>query len=314
MSIVEVSVIVCTYNRSDLLKGCLESLVQQTLSREQFEILVIDNASTDGTRELVASFTHIENIRYVFEGKPGLSHARNRGMREAKGRYLAYIDDDARAAPDWLEVAERLIHTVQPRIDCLGGPYHPFYTSNKPDWFKDEYEIRGFGNQARQLGRKEYISGANMIWAKGSLEMIGGFDVRLGVIGNQLVLGEETHAFEQVWGQKTLPVFYYSPDLIIYHWVPDFKMTVSYLLKRKFAAGQYQASQRKQNNVIANLRDMGRQLFKLLKAGLQFILHVRQYPCWQNWMSEEGGRIAFYWGNILGNVGIRPKFSQGGHK
>jgi len=314
MAIVEVSVIVCTYNRADLLKGCLESLVQQTLPKEQFEILVIDNASTDSTRELVESFLNIENIRYIFEDAPGLSHARNRGMREARGEYLAYIDDDARAAADWLEVAERLIRSVQPRIDCLGGPYHPFYTSPKPDWFKDEYEVRGFGNQPRQLGRKEYISGANMIWAKDSLEMIGGFNVRLGVIGNQLVLGEETFAFEQVWQQKETPVFYYSPAVMIYHWVPDFKMTVSYLLRRKFAAGQYQGGQGKQNNAISNLRVIGQQLFKLFKAVLRFFLSVRQYSHWQNWVSEAGGRIAFYWGDILGRLEIRPKISQGGRK
>ena len=93
------SVIVCTFNRASALERCLESLRAQHADPATFEVLVIDNASPDDTRERVERYLNGPlPCRYVFEPVQGLSHARNRGAREAAAPYVTYLDDDAVSA------------------------------------------------------------------------------------------------------------------------------------------------------------------------------------------------------------------------
>ena len=101
---IKISVIVCTYNRAYLLKNCLRSLVDQLVETSTFEVIIVNNNATDDTEEVAKSFTEkYPNFRYIIEPNQGLSNARNRGYKEAKGEYVAYIDDDARAYTDWVE-------------------------------------------------------------------------------------------------------------------------------------------------------------------------------------------------------------------
>jgi glucosyl-dolichyl phosphate glucuronosyltransferase len=304
-----ISAVVCTYNRSDMLRGCLESLCQQTLDKGLSEIIVVDNNSTDNTPQVVHEFAD-HNIRYCLETAPGLSHARNRGLREARGKYVAYIDDDARAAADWLEVGCSLFEAATPSLDCLGGPYHPFYTSTKPDWFKDQYEVRGFGDSPKYLKNTEYLSGANMIWLKDVLNMLGGFDTNTGVVGNQLRLGEETKALNSLWSQKGDARVLFSPKLIIYHWVPDYKMTVSYRLKRRFAEGVFVGLETKKAGRSEKWKQMGRSLVYFSKMILRFLLKYNTHTHWQNWIIEDGSKLFYYTGCISALLGLNPKISN----
>jgi len=105
MSRVDATVLVATYNRGHLLPGTLAALESQLVPDDlTWEILVVDNNSRDRTREAVASFAGAANVpvRYVLESQQGLSHARNRGVREAHGAVIAFTDDDVLPAPDWL--------------------------------------------------------------------------------------------------------------------------------------------------------------------------------------------------------------------
>ena len=98
----KLSVIICTYNRVELLGKCVNSLMTQTARKENYEIIVIDNNSTDNTADLIRKIKIINsNLRYVKEANQGLSYARNRGWKEAKGEYIAYIDDDCKADNNW---------------------------------------------------------------------------------------------------------------------------------------------------------------------------------------------------------------------
>ena len=124
---------------------------------------------------------------------------------------------------------------------CVGGPIHPFYTSPKPDWWLDKYEIRTRGDVQRHLRQGEFFSGSNMIWLRETLEKYGGFEAGAGMKGNQLGMGEETGLFRRIWEAEEAPVFLYSPDLRVYHWVPPEKMTMGYILKRATANGQFEA-------------------------------------------------------------------------
>ena len=90
-----ISIVIPSYNRSDLLKKILDAVTEQTLSEEQFEVIVVDNNSSDDTKQVVQSYNEkIKGLKYVLETKQGACHARNRGIQEATGEYTAFLDDD----------------------------------------------------------------------------------------------------------------------------------------------------------------------------------------------------------------------------
>ena len=238
MNNIKLSVIICTYNRSGLLKECLYSLVNQITDRDQYEIIVVDNNSIDNTENIVNKF--IKNfprhkLSYVLETKQGLSYARNAGYKKAMGEYLAYIDDDAKAAEDWVKNIIKSTDKIKP--DILGGPIYPYYSCKKPIWFKDEYEIRSHGETARFLRSKERLSGSNFIIKKNLLEKLGMFNPNLGMIGNKLRYGEETKLMVDARNIINNVKIYYTPEIKIKHMVKTENFLLLYRMKSKFIAG-----------------------------------------------------------------------------
>ncbi len=144
------SIVICTHNRAELAQAAIQSVLQQDFPADLYELLIVDNASTDETAQMVQAFCErYPHARYVFEPKIGLSNARNRGWQEGRGEYIGYLDDDAKAGPHWLATAHQVAETLRPL--AFGGPYYPFYHSQKPAWFKDEYGSHTFGDQPRFL-------------------------------------------------------------------------------------------------------------------------------------------------------------------
>jgi glucosyl-dolichyl phosphate glucuronosyltransferase len=306
----KISVVVTTYNRPGLLKNCLESLCRQTLDQNLYEIIVVDNFSTEDTRQVVEAFEKTRVVRYFIENKEGMNNARNLGLKEARGNYVAYIDDDALAAPNWLEIAIGEFSTVNPIPDCLGGPIFPFYTSPKPEWFDDKYEIRRDWHSPRYLQVGESFSGSNMIWRKDVLAALKGFDPNLGVTGNTLRLGGETIVFSKIWLANGSPQLYFQPDLIVRHWVPEYKMKVLYRVKRNIAQGQYFAK----INQTKKVSFRARRFFKLLvdcgKITVRAILNAGTYPRWQNWIIDQWTEFFASLGELLGILGFQITLTQ----
>lgn len=237
---IKISVVVCTYNRSDLLPGCLASLAGQTLEKGLYEVLVVDNNSTDGTRRIAEEFV-LHEFNFVLIGEPlqGLSHARNRGWLEARGGIVAYLDDDAKAAPDWCERIVRAFDEVVPPPIAVGGEIRPFYETEPPAWFLDAYEIRTWGTEAGFLAepRAKYgFSGSNMAFPKEVLSSNQGFCTALGMQGSGVRLGEDTELFLRL--HRTSPLFWYDPAIYVLHWVPKKNMRLRYRFLRSIRSGQ----------------------------------------------------------------------------
>lgn len=310
---ITISAVVCTFNRADLLTGALESLCEQDLPANQYEIIVVDNASTDETNQLVQSIIDKHpghRIVYIYEAQPGLGYARNTGFRQAQGEYIAYTDDDALLPKDWLSRAVQLHHMTPPPL-CVGGKITPFYTTAKPEWYKDCYSTATWGDEPRLLRRGESFSGPNMIWRKSALENSPGFAVHVGVKGNELSLGEETMLFEQLWMQPDPPVFYYSPDLVVKHWVPPFKMKVSYRLKRQFVAGEIQVKMhgpRRWYNRPGYLRGA---LWKLIRLIRPVWSQRKNHACRENWLMEDCPVITYQLGIVVASLGLHIRVKQG---
>ncbi|MFH1509080.1 MAG: glycosyltransferase family 2 protein [bacterium] len=228
-----ITVVICTYNRAQLLKMALLSLVDQTLDKSDFDVIVVDNNSTDDTKEISKSFENKLNLRYVVEKNQGLSYARNKGIEECQTNYISFLDDDAKANNDWLEIAYRTIKKKRPEI--FGGPIYPFYITKKPKWFRDEYEIRKPLKKSSYIDtKKKFLSGSNIFINQNVFEKIGRFDLNLGMKGNnEISVGEETKL--QLIAYKNGIKRYFSKKLIVYHLVTEEKMKVKYIIKRFIA-------------------------------------------------------------------------------
>lgn len=234
-----ISAVVCTYNRSGLLADCLHSLACQSLDSSRYEVIIVDNNSTDNTRQVAKKFLqNHQNFRYVMELQQGLSYARNKGWQEAGGSYVAYLDDDARAIPQWLELILHSFENVTPRPIAVGGEICPIYEMSPPVWFIDDFELRTWGEKAAFLVMPLHrfgFSGSNMAFQRWVLEKYEGFREDFGMHGTKLGIGEETDLFFRIY--TMLPYFWYDPAIRVYHWTPVRNMKVSYRMKRSFRAG-----------------------------------------------------------------------------
>jgi glycosyltransferase involved in cell wall biosynthesis len=233
-----ISVIICTFNRSGLLHQCLSSLMTSYDFSDSFEVIVVDNNSEDDTSEVVSRHAEkVPNVRYVKEEQLGLSYARNRGCDEARGSYLVFLDDDAMVPKDYLFQLLGVIQKHSP--DIIGGPVFPYYDTPKPRWFKDEYEIKRFEDSSG-FSATCRVTGANFTIRKDVLVKLGKFDVNLGMKGNQLRLGEERAVLESYRRQTPLAQqrVYYALEVYVNHYVPAYKMTLRYRLRRSFQGGR----------------------------------------------------------------------------
>ena len=235
-----ISIVVCTYNRVVVLKDVLQTLAEQTLDDSFFELIIVDNNSSDGTDKVAREFcSNHQNMRYILERQQGLSCARNRGWQEGKGEYIAYVDDDCKIPNQFLEIAKSIIEKEAPIV--FGGPAFAFYNSEKPYWYKDEYGSHEPFSEVRVLTKDEChkIFGMNMFFRRFVLEDVGGFDPKLGMIGNKVAYCEETALLLRVAKKFPDYKYYYDPELYVYHLVQQERMSVAWLVKATISLGRY---------------------------------------------------------------------------
>ena len=287
-----ISVLVCTYNRAELLANVLQTLGEQSLAPSEYEVIVVDNNSTDQTRIVAERFCQrYPNMRYCFEPKQGLSHARNRGWQEARGDYVGYIDDDAKAPQEWLPVAQEMIEKLTPGM--FGGPYYPFYNSPKPRWWKDSYREREHAEKARPLtGYYEYLSGGNIFFRRTLLEKMGGFDTNFGMSGNKIATCEERELLLRIRKARPNELIYYDPRLYIKHLVDAKKMSFKWLIRHRFASGRSHGRMYHANQPLSKRQLLGKSanlLRSLIPLPLRAVKRDRtQYPYIQSYCFEQG--------------------------
>jgi glycosyltransferase involved in cell wall biosynthesis len=234
-----ITAVVCTHNRVDYLPRALDSLVEQSLPADGYEILVVDNASTDATEDLIQRYcAKYPHVKYVREEKLGLSAARNRGWRTAKADYVAFLDDDAAACHGWLERLLDAFDRVRPVPGFIGGKVTLDWEMPRPGWLSDDMlsplAWLDYGEEARFL-RDEYLWGVNMAFPKRLLEKVGGFEENLGRKGEALISNEET------WLQDALSRMghrgYYRPDAQVSHLVHHSRLSKKWYRRRYFWQG-----------------------------------------------------------------------------
>ena len=244
------SVVICTHNRADLLGHSIASIFEQRYPREHIELIVVDNASTDETQEVVDALAPVSPVRFVAEVEPelGLSHARNRGIELAGHEYVAFLDDDAITGPHWLRWFNRVIN--EERALVVGGRVEKAFPEGfeEPEWFRFQYLRHHFGVKYSDRGRPEptiqikqplYLSGGNTAYARRLFEHFGGFDPALGRKGKGLLGAEETY-LHMLMQRHGVPM-YYSDGAYIEHFVDGWRVTKRHLLKKSYWSGVSQA-------------------------------------------------------------------------
>jgi len=236
------SVIVCSYNREQYIADAIESLLYQTLNQELYEILIIDNNSKDRTGEIaldyVERFWESHQIRYIKESNQGLCFARNRGIIEARGKFIVYMDDDGIADPDFLEVQYNFLVEYD-YVVGLGGKIIPRYVHGKPKWIDGILEGLvskvDHGDQVFRYTGKRYPVGCNMTYRKDILVQVGMFDTAVGQVGDNVVRGDETELYNRI--KKLNRPVYYLPKSRVEHVIEKNRLTREHISKMSRGVG-----------------------------------------------------------------------------
>jgi GT2 family glycosyltransferase len=269
----KLSVIICTYNRADCILDALHSLVRQTLPRNLFEILLIDNNSTDATATLCKNFASDMNgfnYRYIVETNQGLSYARNRGIAEAAGGIIIFMDDDAVAELDYLEKMLAFFKQTPDAAAC-GGRIYPRFESRRPRWMSRFLlpltSSIDLGGKVKMFSRRQSPVGANMAVKKEVFEKYGLFNPNLGRKGNSMDGAEEKDLFYRLKSAKEK--IYYVPGAIVHHYVPDCRLTFDFFRRQALGIGK---SERIRSKSLSRKEYVKSVVHESLKWGVSFLL------------------------------------------
>lgn len=239
-----ISVIIPTFNRSEKLVLVLEALNRQSLLPQNFEVLIVDNNSSDNTRNAVATFIkkypHL-NILYLFERQGGLSFARNCGVQQSQSDIITFLDDDAVPHTDLLQTI--LSSYEDTSVGCVGGKIVPSFPKDVklPNWLTAIFNgyFSGFDlgtNQVKELTEKDsFPYGANISFRKKAIISAGLFNPRLGRCGKNLISGEEVEMCMRIYhmGWKIL----YNPHAVVKHLISPTRLKREYFLEHAKGEG-----------------------------------------------------------------------------
>lgn len=247
----DITAILCTCNRANSLAQTLESVAGSQLPNSiSWEVLVVDNNSSDQTRDLVQSFCrrYHGRFRYLFEPRPGKCNALNSGIANALGAVLAFVDDDVTVEPSWLQnLTAPLL-----RRECAGvaGRILPAQAFTLPPWLSWKHSIGGFqpdplavlcarfdlGDQARELDVDHAPYGANMAFPKAVFEKYGGFRLDLGPRPKSQIRNEDMEFGRRlIKGGERLC---YEPSAVVHHPVPLSRISKDFFLSWWFDYGR----------------------------------------------------------------------------
>jgi glycosyltransferase involved in cell wall biosynthesis len=235
------SIAICTFNRVGLLDQALASFAAIAQpSVIPFELLVIDNNSRDQTRAVVAGWAARSwfPLRYVFEGRQGLSRARNLAAETAVGSWLWYVDDDVYFSPGWLEGASDAVSSF-PDACMIAGRVVPAFEPAPPSWLPPSvfgyYGITDFGNEPRRLETTEYPVGANMAIRRSVLKDVGPFRDDLGRVAAMLRSSEESALANRL--HELGRTIRYAPRAEVRHRIRQDRATMAWLRRRAYWGG-----------------------------------------------------------------------------
>lgn len=297
----DMTIAICTWNRARLLRQTLDSLGELTIPRDvHVEVVVVDNASTDETTEVVHSQVGKLPVRYLFEPVQGKSHALNRALAQIESDWILWADDDVLVEREWLAAYVESIREY-PEADFWGGPIRPVFESDPPAWLtagwakiRGAYAAREFGSDPFALTRETLPFGAN--WAiRTKVQKAFSYDVQLGRQGQDLLAGEETELMLRLLeaGHRG----WWVPKAAVRHFITSDRLTEDYL--RRFFAG------------LARSAPQSHSPFALVWNATRAIVHeglyrVRRPLCRPEAWLHDLAKASTRWGRLGYRRGVPP--------
>ncbi len=275
---IRLSLVIATYNRAEQLMVTLGSVAMQSAKDETWECIVVDNNSKDNTRERIEAFTSEHNslnIRYIFEENQGLSYARNAGIKASRGDIIAFIDDDERIVEDFVTAYIDLFDQ-HPDAMAAGGEIIAEYPTGRPRWMS-RYTERpianpmSFGDRVKIFPAGRIPGGGNMAMHRRLFDSIGMFNTSLGRTGKRLLGGEESDLFERI--AKHGYRVYYTPRAVMYHIIPEEKLSRDYFTRLATNTGISQRTRAELNNAMLRLY-----VGELIKWAATLLLCLTHHP------------------------------------
>ena len=271
------SVIICTYNRDKYIYNLLKSVAENDLDISLYEVVLVNNNSTDNTesecKRFETDFPEV-SFQYHLECNQGLSYARNRGIVEAKGNIVVYVDDDATINTEYLTTYYQFFN-ANTNVYAAGGPILPVYETEEPKWMSHYTRqlITGklyIGNKTKEFPKGAFPGGGNAAYRKSVFDKVGLFNVDLGRKGTSLIGAEEKDLFDKMTAQGIK--FFYLPKAILYHIIPAFKLTEEHFDRLTYSIGK---SEKIRTLSISKKKYYSRLFSEVVKWGGSIILWIR---------------------------------------
>ncbi len=237
------SVVICTYNRAKYLSQTLESIARQDYAADKYEILIVDNNSPDNTEEVAFIFRGEYKelkIRYIKETQQGISYARNRGVMEAKGEFIVFLDDDETVEPAFMKNLDDF-YSEYTEASLTAGPVVPVYEATPPRWLSP-FTMRLItgaydkGEEIKIVRPKDYPGTGHATFRRDLFLKYGGFNTDLGRKGSSLMGAEDKDFFLRLI-QNGIKC-YYLPGATIYHHIPASKLTDDFFNRLTYSIGR----------------------------------------------------------------------------
>lgn len=289
------SIIICTYNRKKYVGETLLRLANNRYNGE-WELLLIDNNSTDSTASICKTFAaQHPNVpfRYFVETHQGLSHARNRGIKEAQGDWLVFLDDDAFVSKNYLERVFQYIQEI-PQMDAFGGRIYPLFEDGiTPSWLSkwsaSWLSAIDKGDEVC-IFTKDYPIGANMGFSRKTANQCGLFNTDLGRSGKNLIGGEEKDYFNRIKALNA--TVYYLPDIAVEHCIPPSRTTDEYICRLGLGVGQ---SERQRTLAISKMEYCKRLFLEAVKWAGTLVLWIGY---WMQGQPIKGNKLFLFRRNV----------------
>ncbi len=285
------TVAICTWNRAPLLRQTLERITRLTIPRgTEWELLVVDNNSTDDTQSILREFSTRLPLRALSEPRQGKSHALNLAREQAKGQYILWTDDDVLVEPTWLLEYCRAFDRY-PDAGIFGGRIRPFLEGTPPTWLvrllshprvAGAYGVNDLGPTPRPLSELVMAYGANMA-VRTDVQQRYPYDTRIGPVGKHYVQGEETALlFTMLAGGVS---GWWLPGPLVWHVIPARHQTIAHLRRYFVGSGEGRGLRMKD---IGARKLLDRPLYLLreaIEAELRFRYHRMVSPP-EQWIGD----------------------------
>lgn len=258
-----ITVVICTHDRAELLRLAARSVIEQMTA--DVELLVVDNAGSDATQAVVASLAPAAGvITFLREREVGLSVARNTALREAQGRWVLFLDDDAEALPGWLDAYRGfVVAPPDPRIAVVGGPVAPVLEATPPRWMAAGAFALDRGERTREISARGGPWGCNIAYDRAAALAAGGFSSHFGHRGLRFGAHEETELNARL--ERAGRTIWWLPGAAVRHRVAASRLTLSAQSREQIEAGRA-AAQMRLGAVSGHWRRLGVILVRLLEA------------------------------------------------